>query len=238
MTQDTEFATLLRQKHISQAGFSDVTDWVFDLDNTIYPANSSLFPRVAERMTLFISDALGMTLDDAAALKTRLFRSYGTTMHGLMKEYGMTPDAFLAFVHEIDLSDVMPDAELDRLLGTLNGKKHIYTNGTVRHAERILDAFGIRHHFDHIFDIVASDHIPKPNPAPYQRFFELSGIRPQQAVMIEDMARNLEPAARAGMGTIWLVSDHDWAHKGASQDYVHFIAEDVKHCLNALCAKG
>ena len=56
--------------------------------------------------------------------------------------------------------------------------------------------------------------------------------------MIEDMARNLEPAAKLGMGTIWLVSDHDWAHKGASEDYVHFIAEDVKHCLIALCNAG
>jgi len=238
MTQDTEFGTLLKNKHISQAHFPHVTDWVFDLDNTIYPAASSLFPRVAERMTLFISEELGLNTEDAAALKTRLFRTYGTTMHGLMKEYKMTPDAFLAYVHEIDLSDVTPDAELDRLLAQLDGRKHIYTNGTVRHAERILDAFGIRHHFDYIFDIVASDHIPKPDPAPYDRFIELSGINPKQAVMIEDMARNLEPAAGNGMGTIWLVSDHDWAHKGASEDYVHFIAEDVKQCLTALCNAG
>lgn len=238
MTQETEFDRLLADKHISQAAFQHKTDWVFDLDNTIYPAASSLFPRVAERMTLFICEELGLNTEDAAALKTRLFRTYGTTMHGLMKEYNMTPDAFLAFVHEIDLSDVSEDAELDRLLGQLGGRKHIYTNGTVRHAERILEAFGIRQHFDHIFDIVASDHIPKPNPAPYDIFLAQTGIQPEQAVMIEDMARNLEPAAKLGMGTIWLVSDHDWAHKGASEDYVHFIAEDVKHCLTALCNAG
>ena len=146
----------------------------------------------------------------------------------------MEPDEFLHFVHEIDLSDVQPDPELDSLLARLAGRKHIYTNGTVRHATRILDAFGIRDHFDFIFDIVASDHIPKPNPQPYVLFVEQSGIVPQKSVMIEDMARNLEPAAALGMQTIWLVSDHDWAAKGAGTNFVHFIADDVKQCLSDL----
>ncbi len=137
-------------------------------------------------------------------------------------------------MHEIDLSDVAPDPELDSLLTRLGGRKHIYTNGTVRHATRILDAFGIRNHFDFIFDIVASDHIPKPNPQPYVLFVEQSGIVPQTSVMIEDMARNLEPAAALGMQTIWLVSDHDWAAKGAENHFVHFIADDVKRCLSDL----
>ena len=226
------------KKDLEKLGLADVKDWVFDLDNTIYPANSSLFPRVAERMTDFIMAHFNLSREEAAEMKTRLFRTYGTTMHGLMKEHNMSPDAFLAYVHEIDLSDVSYDGELDKSIARLPGRKHIYTNGTVRHAERILEAFGIRQHFDHIFDIVASDHIPKPNPAPYDIFLAQTGIQPEQAVMIEDMARNLEPAAKLGMGTIWLVSDHDWAHKGASEDYVHFIAEDVKHCLTALCNAG
>ena len=92
-------------------------------------------------------------------------------------------------------------------------RKHIYTNGTVRHATRILDAFGIRHHFDFMFDIAASDHIPKPDPQFYDLFVWQSGIV-LKSVAIEDMARNLEPAANLGMQTIWLVSDHDWAAKG------------------------
>ena len=82
----------------------------------------------------------------------------------------MKPDAFLAYVHEIDLSDDSYDADLDKFITSLPGRKHIYTNGTTRHADRILEAFGIRHHFDFIFDIIASDHVPKPNPRPYQTF--------------------------------------------------------------------
>jgi putative hydrolase of the HAD superfamily len=167
----------------------------------------------------------------AAEMKTRLFRKYGTTMHGLMREHNMAPDDFLAYVHEIDLSDVHYDADLDNFIASLPGRKHIYTNGTTRHATRILEAFGIRHHFDFIFDIVASSHIPKPNPAPYQTFIAQSNIDPHTSVMVEDMARNLEPAAALGMKTVWLVSDHDWAANGADEDYVHYISADLKTFL-------
>ena len=211
---------------------------MFDLDNTIYPASSSLFPRVAERMTHFIMEEFSLDAEAAAAMKTRLFRQYGTTMHGLMQEYDMSPDAFLAYVHEIDLSDVSYDKELDDYLGNLPGRKHIYTNGTTRHATRILDAFGIRHHFDFIFDIVASNHIPKPDPRPYDQFLAASGLNPHHCVMIEDMARNLEPAAALGMKTVWLVSDHDWAANGADEDFVHYISADLKSFLGALQKTG
>ena len=221
-------------KHASGLDVSKVEDWVFDLDNTIYPAASSLFPRVARRMTEWIMDHFSLPEDKAADLKTRLFRQYGTTMRGLIEEFQLPSDGFLSYVHEIDLSDVSYDVVLDTGLKALPGRKHIYTNGTVRHAERILEAFGIRQHFDVIFDIVASDHVPKPAPAPYDQFVAQSGIEPKKAVMIEDMARNLEPAAALGMQTVWLASDLDWARQGANEDYVQFIAKDVKDLLTCL----
>jgi putative hydrolase of the HAD superfamily len=217
--------------NLDSFGLAEIKDWVFDLDNTIYPASSSLFPRVAERMTSFIMEHFNLDAEAAAEMKTRLFRKYGTTMHGLMREHNMAPDDFLAYVHEIDLSDVHYDADLDNFISSLPGRKHIYTNGTTRHATRILEAFGIRHHFDFIFDIVASSHIPKPNPAPYQTFIAQSNIDPHTSVMVEDMARNLEPAAALGMKTVWLVSDHDWAANGADEDYVHYISADLKTFL-------
>ena len=97
-------------------------------------------------------------------MKTRLFRTYGTTMHGLMKEHNMSPDAFLAYVHEI-LSDVSYDGELDSPLPACLGAN--ISLQMAQHAmERILEAFWICQHFEVIFDIVASNHIPKPNPAP------------------------------------------------------------------------
>ena len=120
------------------------------------------------------------------------------------------------------------------MLATLVGRKHIFTNGTVLHAENILKAYGIRHHFDQRFDIVGADFVPKPEQAAFESFISATGIDPTGAVMIEDMARTLEPAHELGMRTVWLVSDHDWAATGADEPYVHFIADDLKSFLSAL----
>ena len=211
-----------------------VEDWVFDLDNTIYPAKSNLFARVAQKMTSFLMQEFSIPEDEAAALKTRLFRQYGTTMHGLMQEYGMDSAPFLRYVHDIDVSDITHDTELDDLLARLPGRKHIFTNGTVAHAENITGAFGVRHHFDFIFDIVGANHEPKPAMRPYEMFLSQSGINPAKAVMIEDMAVNLKAPAALGMGTIWIEHDHEWARAGSEQDYVHYQSADIKSCLREI----
>lgn len=215
-----------------------IDEWVFDLDNTIYPAKSNLFARVAQKMTEFLMVEFKLDEDEAAALKTRLFREYGTTMHGLMKEFGMESERFLTFVHDIDVSDIDDDVELDKLLAQLPGRKHIFTNGTVAHADNILRAFGVRSHFDFIFDIVAANHEPKPALAPYELFLSQSGINPHKAVMIEDMAVNLRSAAALGMGTIWIEHDHDWAREGSEQDYVHYQSADIKSCLRDILSQS
>ncbi|MGC6452354.1 MAG: pyrimidine 5'-nucleotidase [Candidatus Puniceispirillaceae bacterium] len=211
-----------------------ISDWVFDLDNTIYPAKSNLFVRVAVRITEFVARHFDVPDDEARVIQKDLFQRYGTTMRGLMVEQNLAPEAFLHFVHDIDVSDLPFEAELDAMLTALPGRKHIFTNGTVPHAENILNAYGIRHHFDHIFDIVGADFVPKPEKQAFDRFMQVTDIDPAGAVMIEDMARNLEPAHHLGMRTVWLASDHDWAQRGADEDYVHFVAEDLKSFLSAL----
>ena len=208
-----------------------VEAWVFDLDNTIYPARSGLFLQVARRMTGFIMEKFNLEEEPARDLQKRLFRQYGTTMAGLMREYDMPPDEFLHFVHDIDLSSLDHDSMLDAGIGKLPGRKVIFTNGTTRHAERILDAYGISHHFDFIYDIYAADHQPKPNPAIYDDMLARTGINPQRAVMIEDMAVNLKPAAALGMTTLWLEHELDWARKGVDEGFVHFHASDLKDFL-------
>ena len=224
--------------HLSDLIASGRDEWVFDLDNTIYPAKSNLFARVAQKMTEFLMQEFSLPEDEAAALKTRLFREYGTTMHGLMKEFGMDSKPFLTYVHDIDVSDIDHDTELDALLAELPGRKHIFTNGTVAHADNILGAFGVRSHFDFIFDIVGANHEPKPAMRPYEIFLAQSAINPDKAVMIEDMAVNLRAPAALGMGTIWIEHDHEWARAGSEQDYVHYQSADIKSCLREILGKS
>ena len=213
---------------------NEIKDWIFDLDNTIYPARSNLFVRVAVRITEFVATHFKVPHDEARIIQKCLFQRYGTTMRGLMVEQGLAPEDYLHFVHDIDVSDLPHEVELDTMLSRLPGRKHIFTNGTVPHAENILNAYGIRHHFDHIFDIIGADYVPKPEAHAFDKFIQTTGIDPSGAVMIEDMARNLEPAAALGMRTVWLTSDYEWAAKGANEDYVHFVGDDLKSFLAPL----
>ena len=211
-----------------------IGDWIFDLDNTIYPAKINLFRRVSVRITEFVASHYDVPANDARVIQKDLFQRYGTTMRGMMSEENIDPDVYLNYVHDIDVSDLNHDTELDSLISGLPGLKHIFTNGTVRHAENILYAYGVRHHFDQIFDIVAANYIPKPDQHAFDCFVNQTGIDPNSAVMIEDMAANLRPAAALGMRTVWLVSDIEWANRGSDEPFVHYKADDLKGFLRSL----
>jgi len=151
-----------------------------------------------------------------------------------MHHHGVEPDAFLDFVHDIDLSEVPDDPILDAHLSRLPGRKLIFTNGSTDHAERITRHLGVDHHFDDIFDIVASDFIPKPDPTVYVSLIKKFGVEPASSVMVEDMARNLRPAAELGMSTVWVRPDTTWGIEGSDEDYVHHIADNLTNWLGGV----
>ena len=210
-----------------------VETWVFDLDNTLYPASCGLFPLVQERMNEYICRLLGVSLDEAKALRARYFREHGTTMHGLMAVHQVDPHEFMAFVHDVDLSCVPASPVLVAALHGLSGRKLIYTNGSVPHAENLLKHLGISHFFDDIFDIVASDFAPKPAAAPFREFVRRYGVEPTRALMIEDMAKNLAPAAELGMTTAWVKTGVDWAAIASDADHINYVVEDLAGFLGA-----
>lgn len=215
--------------------------WVFDLDNTLYPASSSLFPQIDVRMRAFIAQRLGLSLDEAFVLQKRYYREFGTTLRGLMSVHGMEPADFLAYVHDIDhtVLDVAP--RLDAALAALSGRKLIFTNGSERHAEKVLARLGIERHFDGIFDIVAADFVPKPQPACYDGMIRRFAFDPRAAAMVEDIHRNLSPAAALGMTTVWVRQDnHPDFHVVIQDDddlsHVHHVTEDLPHWLEQVVA--
>jgi putative hydrolase of the HAD superfamily len=211
-----------------------VSCWVFDLDNTLYPQATNLFARVSRRMTQFIQREYQLPEDEARALQKRMFLQYGTTMRGLMVEHDMDPVRFLDDVHNIDVSDMAPDPRLASLIGRLPGRRVIFTNGSVPHAERITRQLGIDTLFEGTFDIVAGNFIPKPDPRPYHDMIGQFDFDPTRAVMIEDMAKNLKPAAELGMTTVWLRHDLEWSSDGASGGHVHHEIEDLTTWLEQI----
>lgn len=210
--------------------------WVFDLDNTLYPADSNLFGQVHKRMGQFIVERFSLTWEDARALQKRYFQEYGTTLRGLMTVDGVDPADYLAFVHDIDVTAVPPSPGLEASLGRLEGRKIVFTNGSVSHAERVLDRLGVTRHFAAIEDIVSSCYVPKPDPAPYAALVARHGVEPTRAVMVEDMAVNLGPAHDLGMTTVWVRTGHGVGHPPDDTPHVHHRIDKVEPWLDALVA--
>ncbi len=121
-------------------GFGHIDTWVFDLDNTLYPASCRLFDQIDVKIGAFVSQLLKVDKTEAQLVQKSMFYKYGTTLRGLMIEHDVKPEDFLDFVHDIDHAPVACDPGLDEALHALPGRKLIFTNGTVAHAEKVLRA--------------------------------------------------------------------------------------------------
>ncbi len=213
--------------HRSDKTLADAEVWLFDLDNTLYPASCRLFDQVDRNITRYIAEHLDLAWDDAYRMQKGFFRQHGTTMRGLMIEHGTDPDHFLEYVHDIDLAPVDANPLLDRALAGLPGRKIIFTNGSVAHAEGIMNKLGVAQHFEAVFDIVASDYHPKPAPHVYDKLVREHAIEAARAVMVEDMARNLKPAHELGMACVWVRTESDWARESSDAEHVHHVVDDL-----------
>jgi len=188
-----------------RADFAHVSEWVFDLDNTLYPHHVDLFAQIDRNMTAYVADMLNLGLEDARALQKRYYHEHGTTLRGLMHHHGIDPAGFLDAAHKIDYSPVPADEGLSEAIKALPGRKFIFTNGTVKHAEAAARALGILDHFEDIFDIVAADYVPKPAGATYDKFASLHRVETNKAAMFEDLPRNLVVPKLLGMKTVLIV---------------------------------
>jgi putative hydrolase of the HAD superfamily len=187
-------------------GFDHVETWVFDLDNTLYPASCRLFDQIDARMSGYIAELLAVDLAEARRIQKGFFHEHGTTLKGLMDRHAVDPAHFLAYVHDIDHSGVPENPLLAAALTELPGQKFVFTNGTVAHAERVLERIGIRAHIADVVDIVHSEYIPKPQREPYLKLVRRTGIAPERSAMFEDIARNLEAPHALGMTTVLVES--------------------------------
>jgi putative hydrolase of the HAD superfamily len=205
----------------------EIETWVFDLDNTLYPATSTVYPEVESRMNEFIMAELKLELAAAIALRKRFFEAHGTTLRGLMNDYGLPPRPFLDYVHELDLSSLVRDEALGAAIAALPGRKLIFTNATQRHAERVLAQLGLARHFSGIHDIEACAFVPKPDPSGYRELLTRHGIAPDRAAMIEDIARNLVPAAALGMTTVWVKGGPHADATDEANAHIHHVVDDL-----------
>jgi len=205
---------------------SHVRDWIFDLDNTLYPASSNLFAEVEARMGQYICTLLDCDADEAHRVQKMHFHNHGTSLSGLMAEQSVDPYHFLDFVHDIDLSPLVPDPDLPRLLAALPGRKLVFTNGDAPYARRVLERLGLSDSFAGIHDIHATAYRPKPHTSAYDGLCAAWEIDPKTALFAEDMARNLVPAKEVGMTTVWVDNGSEQGPPVA-RDHIDYTTHDI-----------
>ena len=218
------------------ADFRHVDAWIFDLDNTLYPAGNNVFAQIDARMTQYISRFLDLQPKEAKALQHAYYRAYGTTLSGLMAIHHVDPDDFLTYVHDIDLSELHPDPQLHKALERLPGRHLIFTNGSREHAERILIRLNLQETIEDIWDIRKAAFVPKPAAKTYKRLIEKTGIDPKASAFFEDLARKLVPAHDLGMTTVWLNNGSPWGPQdpgfsSASREHINHETGDLAEFL-------
>lgn len=207
-------------------GFAHIRAWVFDLDNTLYPA-PVLYDEIGERMTRYIARALSVDDAEALSLRERYFHQYGATVVGLARHHDIDPHDFVRDVHDADYSVLAADPELGALIERLPGRRLIFTNGGGGHAGRALAQLGFAAHFEDVFDIEAAGFAPKPQMDSYTRLIKAFALDPREAVLVEDTLRNLEPAHALGFTTALV----GVVHPEPPPAYVDHWAHDVKDFL-------
>ena len=184
--------------------FSHVTTWVFDLDHTLYPPQMRLFDQIETRMTQYVMREIGVSEDEADRLRSEYWRSYGTTLAGLMRVHGIDPDPYLHEVHDIDFSVLSPDPDLASYIQALPGRKIVYTNGSAPYARNVLAARGLSGKFEEIYGIEHAGYAPKPERAAFEAVFAKDGLDPKRAAMFEDDHRNLQVPHEMGLKTVFV----------------------------------
>lgn len=211
------------------ADLSHVDTWLFDLDNTLYPAESGFMAAIVDRMTDYVERVTGLPREAAFKLQKTYLAEHGLTLKGMMLNHGVDPAEFHAIFHDLSLEALAHDPALLAALARLPGRRLIFTNADDLHARRVMTHLGLDALFDDVFHIGSAGYEPKPSPEAFRRMDAAHGIDPNVTAFFEDSERNLEPAAGLGMTTV-LVGAHAPA---STAPYIHHRTQHLAPFLNA-----
>ncbi len=195
-----------------------IDTWLFDLDETLYPAETQLMDLIRGRIVAFVMKITGLPQEQANAIQRGWFEEHGAALPGLLAEHKVTATEFLTFVHDVPLDRVPPDPDLRIAIQRLPGRRLIFTNGAEIHAKRVTEKIGIADLFEDVFHIETGNLVPKPHPGTYAHMVGHFNLAPAHTAFFEDSERNLEHAAALGMTTI-LVGPHAEQSKA---DFIHY----------------
>ena len=214
---------------------------LLDLDGVCYGKHNNyslekVFGQVSKRMTMFISEKLKISSEEAKKLQTNYFYKYNTSLNGLMIHHGIPPQEFLKYVHTIDLSFMKEDKIMRNELKKLDMEKFIFTNGSAEHAQNILTHLGIYDLFgrENIFDIQDAEYVPKPEAKTFDLMVKKFGIDPKKTIYVEDIAKNLSIGYERGCTTVWLINDEHFGKMDADKDFISHKIENLSLFLKEI----
>jgi len=192
--------------------------WLFDLDNTLHDAGAWIFSEMNDTMQRYVVDTLGVTPDEADALRSRYWQRYGSTMLGLVRHHAVRPAHFLHETHRFPgLEERVTGHRHDlAAISRLRGRRVVLTNAPRAYALRVLGALGIARLFDEVISIedmrMFGHWRPKPDRRMLRRVAERLGVHPSRCVLVEDSLDNVLAARRVGMRAVWM---QRYARRGA-----------------------
>lgn len=214
----------------------NIRNWIFDLDDTLYPPSNEIYSQMARRIRTYIMRALDIDEEKASAVQKDYYKKYGATVHGLMVEHHIPPEDFTNYVHELDLSSLQENPQLKACLNALPGKKYVFTNGAFQHAERVLKKLDIRDCFSGIFSIREAGYVPKPAEQTYLKMMRSFNIKPQESIMFDDSPVNILAAKKVGLRTVWISSNvtNNRYCSVDTQDFCDYETPDLTTFLSSL----
>ena len=202
--------------------------WLFDLDNTLYPARCNLFAQIDVRIGRYISDWLKVDAEEARRVQKQYWRDHGTSMRGMMSLHGVDPTHYLDYVHDIDYSPVEANPALESVAArAARPQAHLHRGrraacragdgaagrgasfrGDLRHRRRRL--------------------LAQAAPADLRAAGRKHGIDPTRAAFADDIVVNLKPAHDMGMRTVWIRTDESVKRAAdADLDHIHHQTDDL-----------
>jgi putative hydrolase of the HAD superfamily len=173
----------------------------FDLDDTLYPPSSGLWPTLKQRMSLYMIERVGIPAAEVPRMREAYFRKYGTTLRGLQANHPIDVEDYLAYVHDVPLAEyIRPDPDEQRILASLPTRNLIFTNADANHARRVLRTLNIESYFADIVDVNRMEPYCKPSPEAFALAMRIADERdPARCVMIDDLPHTTRAARKLGL---------------------------------------
>ena len=200
------------------------TTLFFDLDDTLYPSSTGLWPAIKDRMNLYMIERLGIPESDVPVLREQYFKMYGTTLRGLEERHNVDKNDFLTFVHDLPLQSYLtPNPIVREVITSLPTRNLIFTNADVSHARRVLASLQLDDLFETVVDVNTVAPYCKPMPESFAIAMDLADEPdPRKCVMIDDLPRTTRAALNVGMASLLYGCDGptedasgvftDWTH--------------------------